>query len=185
MSPTAVHPAVIADAAAEKSNICIDCGMCCDGTLFSEVSVRPYDDAAILITKGLTIRPHGEERVFDLPCTEFTAGRCGIYDCRPEVCRSYRCQLLRRVERGEITAADAQTLINEAKVLRDRVRTGFQGVVSSADLMPVSELGRQLRDLIEADVDSGHPGDGHAVLSLDVDALGLLLASHFHVDDMA
>lgn len=173
------------DSATDASNICIDCGMCCDGTLFSEVSVRPYDDFEMLTTKGLTIRPQGEELVFGLPCTEFTGGRCAIYDCRPAVCRSYRCQLMRRVDQNEIGATEARELIVEVLVFRDRVRDSLHEAVAPDSPTPIGEMRRRLRELIGAPAGSDGPVLDHAALMHEADTLGLLLSRHFLDDDVA
>ena len=57
-----------------------------------------------------------------LPCLRFENGRCQTYGCRPRICSSYRCRLLRRVEAGEMTLLEGQGVVQLARERRRRCR---------------------------------------------------------------
>ena len=85
----AVRPAV------DGSELCLQCGLCCDGTLFAHITLleREQDFVASL---GLVAeaKPDGRLAVGQ-PCPAFVEGCCSLYAVgRPATCGSYRCALL-------------------------------------------------------------------------------------------
>ena len=106
------HPS---DATGQASALCQACALCCDGTLFSHVTVTP-DEAELLKTKGVSAHPGKKEQpVISLGCTALKGQSCGIYDCRPERCRDYQCTLQLRVMNGEATYEEAHVVVQELK----------------------------------------------------------------------
>jgi hypothetical protein len=75
-----------------------------------------------VIAAGLEVEAEGEKRFFRQPCPRFSCGSCTIYFKRPQVCRRYRCELLKSLEAGEIPEADARDKIATAKGLIGAVR---------------------------------------------------------------
>ena len=73
---------------------------------------------------GLRITPDrgGEGYELPLPCLRFENGRCQTYGCRPAICSSYRCRLLRRVEAGKMTLQEAKGIVQSAREKRRRLR---------------------------------------------------------------
>jgi hypothetical protein len=63
-----------------------------------------------------------------------------VYEARPATCRSYRCQLLKRLQQGEFGEDEARGLIAEARQLEDRVLAllpnGMNIVSARAAFMP-------------------------------------------------
>jgi len=103
--------------------LCPNCGLCCDSTLFADVELRASDDAKRLRKLGLTIAKKGQGKLaFAQPCACFDGKLCGIYSDRPKRCRLFECGLLKRVETGEITARVALKKISEAKQQAQKVR---------------------------------------------------------------
>ena len=104
----------------DASDICTDCGLCCSGALFDhgELTDAEVPDARAL---GLRIEDAGERTRFRQPCSALVANCCTIYAMRPGVCRSYRCQLLKRFELAEIDPEEAHRLTREARKLQARV----------------------------------------------------------------
>jgi hypothetical protein len=56
-----------------------------------------------------------------LPCVAFT-DKCTIYDIRPSPCAGYRCELLDRMDAGEISLDDALARVAAIKLEVERVR---------------------------------------------------------------
>jgi Fe-S-cluster containining protein len=120
--------------------LCPNCGLCCDSTLFADVELRAGDDPKRLKKLGLTIfkkskeeeHEHEEEKelrkggrskpAFAQPCACFDGKFCGIYEDRPKRCRLFECGLLKRVQAEEMSAAAALKKISTAKALAAKVR---------------------------------------------------------------
>lgn len=60
------------------ANICLECGICCDGTMFSRLPAPPAGDA-----------PPGPGQ----PCPAHRLA-CTIYKERPDACRAFRLSLI-------------------------------------------------------------------------------------------
>jgi Fe-S-cluster containining protein len=103
--------------------LCPNCGLCCDSTLFADVELRAGDDANRL--KQLGLQPHQKTKTklaFAQPCACFDGQLCKIYGDRPKRCRLFECGLLKKVEAGEMTASAALKRIFEAKTRAEKVR---------------------------------------------------------------
>lgn len=103
--------------------LCSNCGLCCDGTLFVDVKLRPNDDAKQLAKFGLALTKSGRGKsAFAQPCNCFDGRYCKIYGDRPAQCRAFECGLLKRVASGEISADNALESICKAKSVANRLR---------------------------------------------------------------
>jgi Fe-S-cluster containining protein len=103
--------------------LCPNCGLCCDSTLFADVELRAGDDAKRLKQLGLTLDKKGQGKLaFAQPCACFDGKLCGIYHDRPKRCRLFECGLLKRVEAKEMTANAALKKISAAKQQAEKVR---------------------------------------------------------------
>jgi len=105
------------------SQLCPNCGLCCDSTLFADVELRAGDDAKRLEKLGLALEKKGKNKLaFAQPCAGFDGRLCKIYQDRPKRCRLFECGLLKRVEAGELTAKTALKKIAGAKKRAGQVR---------------------------------------------------------------
>jgi Fe-S-cluster containining protein len=103
--------------------LCPNCGLCCDSTLFADVELRAGDDPKRLTKMGLSIARKGRSKLaFAQPCACFDGKFCGIYADRPNRCRLFECGLLKKVQAEEISANAALKKISEAKALAANVR---------------------------------------------------------------
>ena len=82
------------------SQLCPNCGLCCNGVLFADVELRKGDDAGRLAELGLSLGMKGSKLAFAQPCTCFDGKFCKIYADRPKRCRTFECGLLKRVQAG-------------------------------------------------------------------------------------
>jgi len=84
--------------------LCPNCGLCCDSTLFADVELRASDNPARLSRLGLTLLKKTKfTTAFAQPCACFDGKLCQIYQDRPKRCQLFECGLLKRVEVGEMT----------------------------------------------------------------------------------
>jgi hypothetical protein len=112
----------ITSSAADASKLCADCGLCCNGVLFSDAKAESHEVSA-LKADGLVVEQVGDRQVFRQPCLHHCGRGCAIYPRRPERCRTFRCALLKRFEAGEVTRAEAVDTILRAKAMIDKVAT--------------------------------------------------------------
>lgn len=103
--------------------LCPNCGLCCDSTLFADVELRAGDDARELARLGLPLEDKGRNKTaFAQPCACFDGKLCAIYAGRPKRCRTFECGLLKKAGKSELSAGIALKKISEAKILVKKVR---------------------------------------------------------------
>lgn len=96
------------------STLCLHCGMCCDGTLFTQVPLQP-GEAEVLRQRGLPLADR-EDGAPVLPqrCAALDGLCCTVYEARPEACRRYRCQLFNALAEGEVSLEEAKGVVDAA-----------------------------------------------------------------------
>lgn len=103
--------------------LCPNCGLCCDGSLFADVELRVGDDAKRLAKLGLSVKKKGSVKVaFKQPCACFEGKFCKIYGERPKHCRLFECGLLKKVSAGEMKPNVALRKISGAKVILEKLQ---------------------------------------------------------------
>lgn len=109
--------------------LCPNCGLCCDSTLFADVELRAGDDARRLAKLGLSPVKKGKSKIaFAQPCACFDGKLCQIYSDRPKRCRLFECGLLKKVSAGEMSADTALKKISTAKALAKEVHDLLQSL---------------------------------------------------------
>lgn len=98
-------------------SLCLSCGLCCDGTLFSTVPLEA-GEAARLKGRVSLVRGGGAMKQ---PCRALEGVSCRVYEERPATCRRFRCLVLQQLESGEVSEGDAQAFIAEVFARRRRV----------------------------------------------------------------
>src|SRR6266513_1567815 len=105
-----------------SQSLCLTCGLCCDGTLFSSVRLKPDDEIIPLKTVGINVVSDSDPNIFKLPCAAHKNCTCVVYANRPQDCRTYKCELLKRFERGEMPHEAALEIINKVVCLKNEVK---------------------------------------------------------------
>jgi hypothetical protein len=100
------------------SNLCLECALCCDGSLFLKAQLRPHEPEHAY-TLGLTVFEKDEQPGFHLPCHLLNGKACSIYEKneRPHVCGSFRCELLKRYLTGEVDLDSALKTVQTTRSL--------------------------------------------------------------------
>jgi uncharacterized protein len=96
----------------DSTNICLACGLCCDGTLIGFVQLSHEELPAI--KKLMDIEEASSDGVFIQPCSKYCNG-CTIYLDRPKQCARYDCELLKSLQRKELDYNSAVEIVDEAK----------------------------------------------------------------------
>ena len=93
------------------SKICVQCGMCCDGTLFTKARIKNSEDELLAKSLGLNIFSTSDSKIFfEQPCQLFNK-TCTSYENRPHVCSKFICDPLQKVRANDITFDDAENQI--------------------------------------------------------------------------
>jgi Fe-S-cluster containining protein len=99
----------------KPEDLCLLCGMCCNGVIFADVQLQPADDAARLKALGIPLLPQRGKFRFTQPCAAFGNCACRIYPDRPDHCRAFECVLLKSVKSGGTDRAAAERVIRTAR----------------------------------------------------------------------
>jgi Fe-S-cluster containining protein len=106
---------------AAVEQLCPQCGLCCNGVLFSDVELQRSDKADRLAALGLELLAKGRKRAFSQPCACFDGKLCRIYADRPARCHAFECTQIQRVEVGKQSLAAAARTVRETRRLAEEV----------------------------------------------------------------
>ena len=99
----------------ESENICVSCGLCCDGTLIGFVQLDR--DELPVLRELKEIEEVDGNGFFLQPCSNLGSEGCTIYAQRPTNCDKFNCHLITRVAKKEL-AFDAA--IERLNVVRQK-----------------------------------------------------------------
>ena len=166
------------------NQLCLACGLCCNGVLFRDVELQDGDDLKTLQKLGLTIRPsRSASRTprFAQPCAALCSdNRCRIYEERPRRCRDFDCGVLKGVIHGELEVDDALRLIRRALRHANRIKSLLRQLGDSEERLPLARRFRQTRRRMESELRSEEAADLFGELTLEVHQLNLLTYSRFY-----
>ena len=157
-------------------NICLACGLCCDGTLIGHVQLKQEEVPAL---SGIMDLEGDKENGFFLhPCQKYCEG-CTIYQDRPVQCASFKCGLLKSVEQGKTDYNSALRSVEELKQRREGIeqsltKSGIK-LKSNSFYFKVVELEKHLRK------ESIHPTAKIKTLKTQLKALNLFVGESFGV----
>lgn len=167
----------------DASNLCLACGLCCDGTLFRDVELAGAAEAAVLEQAGVPVRRTTRKLRVVQPCPALGVGcRCGVYAERPGRCRQFDCALLLAVRAGRTTPGDALRIVGETRRLAERVRRLLAALGGRDERRPLSRRFATVRRAF----DTGRAPTGdealetYAELTLAVQQLQLRLQARFY-----
>jgi len=137
--------------------LCPNCGLCCDGSLFADVELQPGDDADRLVQLGLSLKKKRRRKIaFVQPCACFDKKYCKIYSDRPRQCRLFECGVLKKVGAGKITVDAALKTISEAKALTGKVRAHLRAFKQRPDKQAMTLC---YSEAMSAPIDLSHHDD--------------------------
>ena len=163
------------------SNLCGQCGLCCDGTLF--VTMKPEKDDRIDHLSLLAVETDADGiRFYRQPCTAHAGHQCSVYHDRPQTCRGYQCKVLQDMQRGNLGQDVAVARVTEARRLAHKVSQDLavwldHPLPCAFDTL-VSEFNRRwsAMDAIQRKV-------VNPVMLLEMGAVLVMLAKHFKGDN--
>ena len=151
--------------------LCPNCGLCCDSTLFADVELQKRDDVKLLAKLGLALEKKGRSKLaFAQPCACFDGKLCQIYHDRPQRCRKFDCGLLKCVDDETMTAAAALQKIADTKKRAETIRGLLRSLGQRDERMPLTQ---RYAEAISAPVDFSNEAqaEAHGELMLAVNDL--------------
>ncbi len=106
-----------------SSELCRQCALCCDGSLFMKAHLQPHELEAAL-AMGMSISSTDNEAVFSLPCHLLKQKSCTIYGQAgyPQACAGFHCKLLKRYLAGNVDLETALGAVQTARNLLDELQ---------------------------------------------------------------
>lgn len=109
------------------SKLCQACALCCDGTLFTYVTVSAAEAEALRARDvALSARKDGSFRLIQR-CRGLEGRGCSIYAERPAPCRAYACLLAKALEEGELPLPEAMQIVEGAHQKLEKVSEALGG----------------------------------------------------------
>ncbi len=163
----------------DPTNICLSCGLCCDGTLIGFVQLESEELSPI--RKLMEIEETGENGMFFLPCNELGCNGCNIYSQRPKACRNFECGVLKSVEKKELTFDKATEVIDVVK--QKKIAIEKQVATLQIELQSKSFHFKmlELKKLFRKDKSELFLSESHQELKLKLSELEKLLSKSFGV----
>jgi hypothetical protein len=109
----------------DVSRLCQACGFCCDGTLFHGLILTEADVAGAARLRLPIFHEEGLPTL-RMPCSAHV-GACTIYEDRPATCRTYQCELVNRLEEGDLDLPGALVRVERLRALVDAMRPHLGG----------------------------------------------------------
>lgn len=110
----------MSEAMNDATNICLSCGLCCDGTLIGFVQLDAEELPAV--KEFMDIEVVQGNGVFLHPCDKYCDG-CTVYAKRPRQCASFQCGLLKSVEQQELDFNAAVETVQEVKQRKQAIES--------------------------------------------------------------
>jgi uncharacterized protein len=96
------------------SALCVECGLCCDGSLFRFLPVEKHE-TALYQSLALPVVTQSGRLAMRLPCAKLEGKCCTVYEQRPSGCRGFVCHLGDRLVKGEVEFPKALAVVREAQ----------------------------------------------------------------------
>lgn len=169
---------------ASLEQLCLACGLCCDGSLFDGVQLEPTEAPGRFKALGLAVKiSRGRNPVarFPQPCTALCADRtCRLYADRPHQCRIFECGVYKATRAGRTTPAAALKLVQRARRQADRVRSLLRALGDADEHRALGERFHRMQCRMEEERADPAALALFADLSLAVHRLKLLAHDKFY-----
>ncbi len=167
--------------------ICLHCGLCCDGTLFRDVELQPGDDADQLRAMGLAVsRSALRAPRFKQSCNALCPDlKCRVYADRPARCQQFECALLQAVAQGEAELPAVLKTIRQTRQMAEGVRRLLRELGDAGEGVALAKRFKRLKRKFDAGelpagLDAETAYDRFAELSLAVHELDVRLRTKFY-----
>ncbi|SKB68438.1 Putative zinc-or iron-chelating domain-containing protein [Salegentibacter holothuriorum] len=163
----------------EPTNICLACGLCCDGTLIGFVQLDREELAPV--KKLMDIEQTGENGMFFLPCNELGCNGCNIYSQRPKQCSKFECGVLKSFEKKELSFDKATEVIDVVKQKKIAIEKHVATLQIELQSKSFHFKMLELKKLLRKDKSELSLSKNHQELKLELEELEKLLSKSFGV----
>lgn len=164
------------------SDLCINCGLCCNGTLFSHAHMREHEIEQV-VRLGMKKSTDTVMDCFSLPCPRLEGTVCSCYGDRPLVCGEFMCRLVDSLVAGEIDLQASLGIVERTREISNEVREQLSEITGGGPDLSISELTRKLTSMLEEADDPREFRRANARLFLGLATLHIGLRTHFVPDD--
>lgn len=95
--------------------------MCCNGALFSRMNITA-EEKNVMGSSGRYGTTKDGSHLLLLGCKALSDKGCTAYDIRPRGCRTFRCELLMKVEGNSLSADQAMFFVDQLEIRRKQLR---------------------------------------------------------------
>lgn len=163
----------------DSLNICLSCGLCCDGTLIGHVQLGREELPAL--RELMNIEDAGDGKGFFLhPCNNYCDG-CNIYSKRPKQCSDFRCGLLKSVEQKELDFDSAIEVVNVVKQKKIAIEKKLETLQIELQSPSFYFKMVELKKLLQKTKSESSLTQNHIELISDLEQLDSLLSKRFGV----
>lgn len=176
----------------EANELCLNCGLCCNGGIFADVALEPTESVSKYETLGLVFggssnrsehAAGGPPAKFLQPCRMFQKRACGIYSQRPAHCRKFDCMLLREVVSGEIDFLPALRIVRQAADAHDRLVQMLRALGERDESSPVRSRFETLAARLEAEELSRDEALAFGDLTIAMHEFNVLISERFYAGE--
>ena len=164
--------------------LCLACGLCCDGTLFDNVQLGAGDDVQKLKALGLPVgvtRGRTAVTFFRQPCVALCADRkCRVYADRPGQCRAFECGVFKDAEAGRVALPAALRLVKSTRKKADNIRQLLRKLGDTDEQRSLGDRFRRTQRRMEAGSVDAEAGETFAELGVAVHKFNLLAHEKFY-----
>ncbi len=159
--------------------VCLECGLCCDGTLFGHAELGHEEKGHLpdLIEQNVFM-VDGKD-YFRLPCLYFR-GKCTIYESqRAVVCGSYRCRLLNDIADGKASAEEAFSIVRRAREMRNSLVLDYSIFRPGHEMLPFAKILMELGKHDKSTAGNDFTEADHDIMQARCNIFEALLIRHF------
>jgi len=162
----------------DSLNICLPCGLCCDGTLIGHVQLDREELPTL--RELLDLEDENGNGFFLQPCNQYCNG-CNIYSQRPKQCTSFNCGLLKSFEEKELDYDSVIEIINVVK--QKKIDIEKKLVILNIELQSKSFYFKmvELKKLLQKTKSESLLTQNHIDLTSDLKLLDNLLIKKFGI----
>lgn len=162
----------------DSLNLCLSCGLCCDGTLIGHVQLG-HEELPIL-RNLMDIEDENQNGFFLQPCNKYCDG-CSIYSQRPKQCADFNCGLLKSVEQKELCFDSATAVIKKVKLKKNTIEKKL--VILNIELHSQSFYFKmiELKKLLQQTNSESSLTQNHIELISELEQLDALMANKFDI----
>jgi uncharacterized protein len=189
-SPALTKP--LSTPATNANQLCTQCGLCCDGTIFADVQLNTPAEVArvcavssapkLATTHPLRIKSPALNAKCRLgqPCPALQGRLCAIYPERPDYCRQFECLTLKQVKAGALSPAAALRAIRATRKRVAKIKGLLRKLEDVDEHLPLATRVRRTAARLEKRGASGPAREAYARLTVSMHELHRVLSSAFY-----